>query len=105
MVMDEIKKPDDLRICLNLGVSDFKHLPMCAAIYIIFDPPDEVLYIGKARYLNLRWRGNTHSWCKAVTRLRVAWYPVKQHQLSTLEKALIRAYKPKYNIQHNRRRT
>lgn len=102
--MERLQKPEDLRICLNLGMSDYKHLPMCSAVYIIFEPPNDVLYIGKARYLNLRWRGtNAHCWAKPVVKLRVAWFPAKWHQLSELEKMLIRAYKPKYNIQHNRR--
>lgn len=100
---NKLQKPEDLRICLNLSVSDYKHLPMCAAVYIIFEPPNDVLYIGRAKRLNLRWRGDAHAWAKPVIRLRVAWFPAKRHELATLEKTLIQAYKPRYNIQHNRR--
>jgi excinuclease UvrABC nuclease subunit len=99
-----------------LGVQDFTvfpHLPAyqhrqfpdIAAIYIAFDPPNEVIYIGRTQSLKKRWRGcRTHPWLKAVCKIQVAWFLVEVAQQPALEKLLIEHYRPLGNICHNGKR-
>lgn len=96
---------EDFSVFPHLPAHEFPKFPDIAAIYVAFDPPSDVIYIGRARSLRKRWRGcRTHPWIKLVCKIQVAWFPVDVERQVELEKLLIQHYQPLGNIQYNRQR-
>ena len=96
---------EDFSIFPHLPAYQHRQFPEIPAIYIAFDPPGDVLYIGRAQSLRKRWRGSyTHPWLKVVCKIQVAWFHVDVEHQPALEKLLIEHYRPLGNICHNRKR-
>ena len=77
---------------------DSRHLlPSVSAIYFLLCG-DECLYVGKS--INLQYRWHTHeklSEVEDLTGLRVAWKPVPESCLDTIEREMVAALRPRYN--------
>lgn len=73
-------------------------LPPIPAVYVVFCPPKEVLYIGRTRNLRQRWR----TWRFSIVKWRVTWFEVPTVEQAAAEKWLIQKFRPSCNIVHNR---
>src|SRR5258706_3215030 len=90
----------------------FERLPPTAsAVYFLLHPTFGLLYIGKARDLQVRWRLNrnvygeirargTHHWLKSALDLggvEIAWWAVHKKYLTVVETVMIQLLSPKWN--------
>lgn len=79
-----------------------------ACVYLLFDENDEVIYVGETHDLENRFaeghkvEGKFHriSIVEFKNRHRDDW-DKRRRQREKLEKALIKAYRPRFNIEHN----
>lgn len=87
----------------SLPLADKKQLPNCAAIYFVLEN-SEVIYIGQASSLVLRWL-NHHKFKALKARgseIKIAWLECsEQALLPSIEFALIKWFKPELNKRHH----
>lgn len=95
-----------------VAMSELRYLPECAGIYFAIEENNIVAYIGQSVNIYNRWRGHhvQGSLCdlsdlESARRVRLAWMAVSSvDQLDSLERALIRRFRPRLNDSHNRNR-
>jgi hypothetical protein len=93
----------DLDLCLSLPFGPRRaavnHFPSCAAVYLIYWPPDTVLYIGATICLRNRCRQHGSVFAK-IRGIRVAWFPLPRKLHHETERRLIELIKPVLNTQY-----
>lgn len=81
-----------------LLLSERHRLPRCSAVYFVFLDFNELLYIGKAVNLRLRWK-NHHRLkeLNSIKNVLIAWLEVDVFDLGNFEYSFIEEFKPKLN--------
>jgi len=91
-------------------MSELRYLPTCAGIYFAIEEAGQVAYIGQSTNIYNRWRGHhvQGDLCdltslEAARRVRLAWLEVADEgERLTMERALIRRFRPHLNDTYNR---
>lgn len=83
----------------------FRHyetLPIIPAIYFAIASDNSILYIGKTKYLGLRW-GNHHKFQNLIDNKceRISWYSCSPDEQNKLERELIKLHNPILNITYS----
>lgn len=72
------------------------------ALYKAFNDDNELLYIGISMRAAQRFHehGKFSGWFEEVSKITVEWFPSREDAMDAEREAIIK-YHPKYNIQHN----
>ncbi|MBR8835188.1 MAG: AAA family ATPase [Stigonema ocellatum SAG 48.90 = DSM 106950] len=85
----------------SVSLNARQYLPACSAIYMVIDSLNQVLYVGKASNLQIRWQ--RHHRLEQLNDIdkkmfvRIAWLVCEQNQLDKLEVDFIAKYSPLLN--------
>lgn len=96
----------DLASLPFVPISQRHRFPNISAIYFVLGKDDEVLYIGRAQSLCLRWQAHHRlsEFLQDAT-AKIAWHAVTDvYLLPLIEDALIQYYNPYYNGRRLRNR-
>ena len=94
-------RPETINIqtleCVSYDARD--SLPPIAAIYFVLSPDGEILYIGKATNLYLRWKSHHRRHVYALIHaVRIAWIPISNRaKLVEIEQMCIQHFSPVHN--------
>lgn len=91
----KLLKIEDFSVCLNLHLKDRLFLPVCPAIYFVYTPPADVIYIGRSDALKYRWsRKRALRYLIFHPDMRIAWFPLPKKFHPKIERELITLYRP-----------
>lgn len=90
----------DVTVLPSVCLEDRRFLPDISAIYFALSESSEVLYVGKARRLVVRWNGtNHHRYIELaeIGNVRIAWIAIDEPHLNYTEATYINQLNPKLN--------
>lgn len=74
------------------------NLPSVSAIYFVLTTTNDVLYIGKSRFLKARWKGHKlTSYLEQQKDISIAWLECKRTELNINERFMINLFRPPLN--------
>jgi len=82
----------------SVPFDEVESLPDRSGVYFAISTEGEILYIGRAKSLLLRWRAHHRAGqLKAIGRVRVAWLLCGLNQYRELERQFIDQWQPRLN--------
>lgn len=91
----------DVTTLPSVGVADARLLPECPGIYfVILD--GEVIYVGKSKNLNARWKSHHRLYQARDIGATIAYLSVPEKDLAETEESLIEIFLPRWNL-HGRK--
>ncbi|MCC0176169.1 GIY-YIG nuclease family protein [Waterburya agarophytonicola K14] len=86
-------------------ITDLQSLPKISGIYKVIDADNNVLYIGQAKNIYLRWNNGHHKLGKIIARCGldayIVWVQIPEWLLNRAENAAIAFYQPPLNMKNS----